>query len=122
MIPAYPSDNLFNIIKYWRYKWIPARPLSRTQKKVKHGQVLDHLDISRQIEEIQFRLNNQTDSGGFQYAAEKLDWVSKQFDKFFPDDVDNPYLYAKDDQEIRAEWMSNRFEASLDIEISSGKA
>ncbi|HYW08992.1 MAG TPA: hypothetical protein VE913_18680 [Longimicrobium sp.] len=62
------------------------------------------------------------DGKGVAPSATGLDWLSRAFATYYPDDLPLPYLYPTAEGGVQAEWSLGSHEITLDISIDEHRA
>ena len=92
----------------------------------------DQLDIRRRLSELRDLRDGWADGAqntrdwgsGFGKAPshDGLDWLTEQFERFYPSDAPRPYIYPTAEGGIQAEWSLGDIESSLEIDIDAHTA
>ena len=84
-----------------------------------HVSILDPLDIPARLEELRLLKNGWLEGGGRALSREGLDWLSRTFERHYPENLPLPYLYPTEEGGVQAEWSLGPKEVSLEIEFRS---
>ncbi len=88
-------------------------------ESVEHVSILDALDISAQLDDLRLMKNGWLEGEGLAPPHEGLDWLSRAFDKHYPENLPSPYLYPTEEGGVQAEWSFKQDEVSLRIDLGS---
>lgn len=80
---------------------------------------LDPLDIGTRIEELKQLEHGWLDGMGLAPLHDGLDWLADSFERDFPADLPQPFLYPTPEGGVRAEWTRHPHESSLEIDLSA---
>jgi len=94
---------------------------SRLQRldTVEHVSLLDRNDIPTRLEELRSLQAGWLDGKGAAPTDDGLEWLSRGFESYYPDDLPLPYLYPTGEGGVQAEWSLGSHEISLDISLGS---
>lgn len=81
--------------------------------------LLDPLDISARLDEIQNLKPGWLDGDGRVPDAGTLAWLQSAFEEHFPEDIAPPHLYPTPEGNISAEWSLQPLEVSLLIDLAN---
>ena len=87
-------------------------------ESIEHVNLLDELDVSAQIDELRSLPDGWLEDGGRAPTSDELDWLSRAFDKYYPDDLPLPYLYPTEPGGVQAEWSLSGNEVSLEMNLT----
>ena len=79
------------------------------------GRVKGFASIGSQMAEMYSLKSGWVEGRGAAPPREGLDWLSDCFAKYYPADILIPYLSSTEEGYVRAEWLNNTYDASLDI-------
>lgn len=83
-------------------------------------EILDKLDISSRLDEIQLLKDGWLDGYGLAFNEKDIDRIKKIFSLKYPEGIlPLPYIYPTEDSNIQAEWSINNFEITLLIDVKS---
>ncbi len=80
---------------------------------------LDPLDITARLEELRSLKDGWLEGDGRALSYEGLDWLSRTFEQYYPENLPPPYLYPTEEGGVQAEWSLSPKEVSLEIEFGS---
>lgn len=86
---------------------------------VEHVSQLEALDVSLRLDALSTLRDGWLDGKGIAPTGEKLDWLAKQFDAYFSDDLPLPHLYPTPEGGIQAEWSIGEWDVTLEIDLSN---
>lgn len=84
-----------------------------------HMSIPDPLNVSVCVEELRLLKDGWLEGGGRAPSHEGLDWLSRVFDAYYPENLPLPYLYPTEEGGVQAEWSLGPKEVSLEIELRS---
>lgn len=84
---------------------------------MEHIEILDPLDVSARLEEIQQLRDGWHEGNGTAPPLEGLKWLDRQMAEKYPDDMPLPYIYPTPNGGIRFEWTLGNLDISLDIDL-----
>lgn len=84
-------------------------------ESVEHITILDSMDLAARIDEFRSLKNGWLDGKGVSPKSQHLDWLTDQFEMYFPDDLPIPYLYPTAEGGVQAEWRIEPHELTLEI-------
>jgi hypothetical protein len=87
-------------------------------ERIEHITSIDSLDVLERIEEISKLDDGWYNGEGKSLSKEGLEWFAKSFEDNFSLSLKLPYLYPTIQGGIQAEWCSNKFEISLQIDLT----
>ena len=87
-------------------------------ESIEHVNLLDELDVSAQIDELRSLQDGWLEGGGRTPTGDELDWLSRAFDRYYPDDLPLPYLYPTELGGVQAEWSLGRNEVTLEMNLA----
>lgn len=102
-----------------------ARTNSRTSpsflsiETVERVSLIEPRDIGLRVEELAELRDGWLDGKGLAPPAEGLRWLEQAFHTHYSDELSLPYLYPTPEGGIRAEWSTNNWEISLDIDLTT---
>ena len=77
------------------------------------------MDISNRLDELRSLKDGWLEGGGLAPPHEGLDWLSRTFVRYYPENLPPPYLYPTEEGGVQAEWSLGPKEVSLEIELRS---
>lgn len=97
---------------------------SRQQKLVSFESIeqiipLDPLDVPARLDEFRNLKDGWLDGNGVAPSHDGLDWLSRVFETYYPDELLLPYLYPTEEGGIQAEWSLAPFDISLEINLQT---
>ncbi|AMD92497.1 hypothetical protein [Desulfomicrobium orale] len=85
---------------------------------VEHLSLLDSNDIAARVEELKSLRHGWLDGKqGFAPDKAGLDWLAETFQRNYPDELPQPYLYPTAEGGVQAEWSLNDWEISLEVDF-----
>jgi hypothetical protein len=88
-------------------------------ESISHISILDLLDIPSRLAEFKNLEDGWLDGCGKAPLVDSLNWFSEFMENSYPEDLDLPYLYPTESGGIRAEWESEEYDISLDINLET---
>lgn len=79
--------------------------------------ILKQLDVPAQLDKLRGMKNGWLDGDGVAPSHHGLDWLSRVFKKYYPDDAVPPHTYPAPDGGIDMEWSVAEREISLEINL-----
>lgn len=86
-------------------------------ESIEHISILNSLDVSARLEELQELKDGWLDGKGIAPIASGLNWLSEEFDKHFPDKLPLPLIFPTAEGFVQAEWSIQSNEISLEIDL-----
>ncbi len=87
-------------------------------ESVEHVSLLDPLDVPARLDEFRTLKDGWLDGKeGRAPAAAGLDWLTRQFEWHYPDDLRLPWVFPTAEGGVQAEWQSGDQEITLDIDL-----
>jgi len=86
---------------------------------IEHISILDPLDVTARLDEMRNLRDGWLDGIGKAPSHAGLDWLTRIFERNYPEGIQLPYLYPTPQGSILAEWTVGDFEFSLDIDLES---
>ncbi len=77
------------------------------------------MDITARLEELRSLKDGWLEGGGRALSHRGLDWLSRSFSLYYPENLPLPYLYPTEEGGVQAEWSLGPKEVSLEIELRS---
>jgi hypothetical protein len=91
-------------------------------ESVEHVSMLDPLDVVSRLEDIGHLEDGWLDGKGIAPKRAGLEWLARQFDQHFPDDLPLPHVFPTAEGGVLAEWSLGDWEPSLEIDLTSHSA
>jgi len=91
-------------------------------ESLEHISILDPLDVSARLDEFRALRAGWYNDDGNPLPEDGLDWLSKTFERNYPNDLPLPYTYPMPEGGIRFEWPLNEVEAILEVDLTSRSA
>lgn len=85
---------------------------------IEHINILDPLDVGARLDELRLLKDGWLEGESKAPSAEGIDWLEKAFDFHYPDETELPHLYPSPEGGISAEWSNERWDLSLDINLT----
>ena len=87
-------------------------------ESVEHVSLLDPLDVPARLDEFRALKDGWLDGmEGQAPVAAGLDWLARQFEWHYPDDLRLPWVFPTTEGGVQAEWKSGDREITLDINL-----
>ena len=80
---------------------------------------IDPLDIRARLEELCALRDGWLEGRGVAISSEKVQWLTHMFDTIYPRELPLPHLYPTAEGGVRAEWSIQRWDLSLEIDLST---
>ncbi|WP_019627245.1 hypothetical protein [Thioalkalivibrio sp. ALJT] len=89
-------------------------------ESVEHVSLLDPLDVPARLDEFRALRDGWLDGTEGRAPLESgLDWLARQFEWHYPDDLRLPWVFPTAEGGVQAEWKSGDQEITLDIDLSA---
>lgn len=87
-------------------------------ESVEHISLLDPLDIGARLDELRALPSGWLDGvEGKPLSAKQLDWLARELEGHYPEDLPLPWLFPTAAGGVQAEWSLSGKEVSLDIDL-----
>ena len=86
---------------------------------VERLRILDALDVGEQLDEMRLMEDGWLEGGGLAPPAAGLDWLSRSFDRRFPEDAPLPHLYPTEAGGVQAEWSLGPNEVTFEVNLNT---
>ena len=83
--------------------------------------LLDPLDIGARLDELLQLKRGWFDGKGEAYDPNDLAWIEEIMTLYYPDELPSPYIYPTPEGNLLLEWEDERFDISLEIDLSAKK-
>jgi len=83
--------------------------------------MLDDRDVGARLDEFRNLKNGWLDGKGIAPEKDGLDWLFRQFETMYPEELETPYLYPTPEGGIQAEWSINSQEITLEVDLADHK-
>lgn len=111
---GYPQHNRIRVRGVGRYN---RQGRLQSIESVEHISPLDANDVAVRLDEFRTLKHGWLDGKGFAPSPDGLNWLTSRFERHFPDDLPNPYLYPTPAGGVQAEWSLSGHEISLEIDL-----
>ena len=83
---------------------------------------LDPLDVPARLDEFRALRDGWLEGEGRALSSEGLDWLTTQFEQYYPADLPLPYLYPTPEGSVRAEWSEEANAVVLETDLDNHSA
>ena len=83
--------------------------------------LLDPLDVPARLDELRAMQDGWMDGDGKAPSMAGLDWLSINFERYFPDDLPLPHVYPTPEGGVEAEWSLGPHSIILEFHLDSHK-
>ena len=90
-------------------------------ESVEHITMLDDRDVGARLDEFRNLKNGWLDGKGIAPEKDGLDWLFRQFETMYPEELETPYLYPTPEGGVQAEWSINSQEITLEVDLAEHK-
>lgn len=74
--------------------------------------------IQVRLEELKALRDGWLDGRGLAPSASGLEWLAKEFEARYPEELPQPYIYPEAEGGVRLEWSLGPQEVSLDMDLA----
>lgn len=91
-------------------------------ESIEHISTLEPLDVRARLEELSELQGGWLEGGGKVPSVENIEWLSRAFEEFFPDELPLPHIYPTEQGGVQAEWTLGTNEISVEVDFSNRTA
>jgi hypothetical protein len=127
MPPQYLATILEAFINYEKNCKVSVSGIGRFNKydkmesfeSIEHIDILDPLDITNRLEEIALLEEGWLNGEGVAPKKVDLDWFAEIFESNYDTSLPLPYLYPTPQGGLQAEWTTDKYDVSLNIDFTN---